>query len=181
METDYILDDNWINNFEQTDKLYEDFYKDDIYYINLRVIYINRDNEIDKIKQETFLMSKPNTILQDEIIGLLKKNSFDNNKRYSLLSILKYNIFLEPEDVKLYLNNTVEDKFLSVTKNINTITFDKSINMFHDLNDLILIFYEKILEPKRTIDNNNTNNNTKKIYIHSLNSRKKTIRKQYKN
>ena len=56
------LDDDWINNFENTDKLYKDFYKDDLYYVNLRVIYINRENEIEKLKQESFLMSKPNNI-----------------------------------------------------------------------------------------------------------------------
>ena len=28
------LDDDWINNFEKTDELYQDFYKDDLYYIN---------------------------------------------------------------------------------------------------------------------------------------------------
>ena len=51
MEIEYNnLDDEWINEFNKIDKLYEDFYKDDLYYINLRVIYVNRENEIDKIK-----------------------------------------------------------------------------------------------------------------------------------
>ena len=61
------LDDDWIHTFENSDKLYKDFYKDNLYYINLKVLYINRDNEIDKIKQESLLMSKPNTILYNEI------------------------------------------------------------------------------------------------------------------
>jgi len=67
------LDDDWINNFENTDKLYKDFYKDDLYYVNLRVIYINRENEIEKLKQESFLMSKPNNITREEILECLKK------------------------------------------------------------------------------------------------------------
>ena len=56
------LDDEWINEFEKIDKVYEDFYKDDLYYINLRVIYVNRENEIDKIKNETFLLKNKNNI-----------------------------------------------------------------------------------------------------------------------
>ena len=32
------LDDEWINNFENTDRLYKDFYKDDVNYINLSII-----------------------------------------------------------------------------------------------------------------------------------------------
>lgn len=170
------LDDDWINNFENTDKLYKDFYKDDLYYVNLRVLYINRENEIEKLKQESFLMTKPNHITREEILEILKKNSVDNDKKYSLLSILKYNIILEPDDVKLYLNNSNIQDYLSVIKNIDSVVFEKSINMFHDLNDLILIFYEKSLELKKT-DSNNT---TKRIYLRSLSANKKTIRKRYK-
>lgn len=170
------LDDDWIDKFDNTDKLYKDFYKDDLYYINLRTIYINRENEIDKLNQESFLLSKPNVITNEEIIEILKKKSIDNDKRYTLLSILKYNIVLEPDDIKFYLNNINKDEYLSVIKNIDTIIFNKSINMFHDLNDLILIFYEKSLELKKP----DTSNTTKRIYIRSLNGNKKTIKKRYK-
>jgi hypothetical protein len=170
------LDDDWINKFEETDKLYKDFYKEDLYYINLQIIYINRGNEIEKLKQESFLMSKPNYISNDEVLEILKKHSIDNDKRYTLLSILKYNISLEPEEIKSYLNNGENNEYLSIIKNIDAITFQKSINMFHDLNDLILIFYEKSLELK----NPDANNTTKKVYLRSLSTNKKTIRKRYK-
>ena len=56
------LNGDWISNFEKTDKLYEDFYKDDVYYVNLKYVYINRSNEIEKINQESFFMSTPNLI-----------------------------------------------------------------------------------------------------------------------
>ena len=79
------LNDEWINNFEKTDKLYQEFYKDNIYYVNLKFIYINRNNEIEKINKESFLMSKPNFILREEIIQILKMSSINNYKRYSLL------------------------------------------------------------------------------------------------
>jgi hypothetical protein len=170
------LDDEWINEFEKTDKLYEDFYKDDLYYINLRIIYINRENEIDKIKNESLLLTNKNNISHEEIFGILKNNSIDNERKYSLLSILRYNIILEPDDVKNYLLNKENPDFLSVIKNIDAISFEKSISMFHDLNDVILIFYEKSNE----IVKRETNNNTKKIYLRYLSSNKKTIKKRYK-
>lgn len=177
MESEYCnLDDEWINSFEKTDKLYKDFYKDDLYYVNLRSLYINRDNEIDKLKQESFLLSSPNYISNEEILEILKKNSIDNDKRYSLLSILKYNIVLEPDEVKNYLINKENNNYLSVIKNIDSVSFEKSINMFHDLNDLILIFYEKSKELKES----NPHSSTKKIYLRSFSSNKKTIKKRYK-
>lgn len=169
------LNDDWIKNFENNDILYQDFYKDDLYYINLRVIYINRNNEIDKIKNQSFLLTKPNTILREEVIGILKNNSIDNGVRYRLLSIMRYNIILEPDDIKNYLMKKETNHYLSVIKNIDNITFDKSISMFQDLNDLIFVFYEKSNE----IIDKETNNNTKKIYLRCLNS-KKTLKKRYK-
>ena len=93
MDFDYSeLNDDWINNFDKNDNLYKDFYKDNLYYINIDFIYINRNNEIEKIKQESVLLSVQNYITRDELIGLLKRNSIDNNIKYSLMSLLKYNI-----------------------------------------------------------------------------------------
>jgi len=177
MEFEYNnLDDEWINNFDKLDKIYKDFYKDDLYYINLKIIYVNRENNIDKIKHESFLMAQKNVIAREEIIEILKKHSMDNEKRYTLLSMLRYNINLEPDEIKNYLRNGENQQYLSVIKNIDTITFEKSISMFHDLNDLILIFYEKSKEMK----NKDANSCTKKIYLRSLSSNKKTIKKRYK-
>ena len=174
---DNELNDEWINNFEKTDKLYQDFYKDDIYYVNLKFIYVNRENEIEKINQESFLMSNPNYISREEILQILKESSIDTDKRYSLLSILKYNITLDADEIKKYLLLKNEERnYLNIIKNIDAITFDKTISMFQDLNDLILVFYEKSNEIKK-IDPNNI---TKRIYLR-VNSNKKTIKKQYKN
>ena len=72
--------------------------------------------------------------------------------------------------------------FITQIKNFDTICYNKTINMFQDLNDLIFIFYEKINKNINFIDTNdnkNTYNNvTKKININV--NHKKTIRKQYK-
>jgi hypothetical protein len=180
MDFDYKeLNDDWINNFDKTDNLYKDFYKDDLYYINIDFIYLNKINEIEKMKQETFLLSVQNSITRDELIGLLKRNMIENDKKYSLLSILKYNITLEPDDIKKFLlsddTSLYNDKFLIVNKHIDTIVFEKTINMFQDLNNLFIIFNEKIKE------NNSSNENaiTKKIHLYT-NANKKTLKKQYK-
>jgi len=78
-------------------------------------------------------------------------------------------------DIHFYLNNSDGGEYLSVIKNIDEIVFNKSINMFHDLNDLIFIFYEKshlLKKPDATY--------TKKIFIRSLKGNKKTIKYRYK-
>ena len=176
MEVNYDkLNDDWINNFENTDKLYQDFYKDDLYYINLKIFYINRNNEIGKIKLESFLMTNPNYISREEILQILKRSSNDNDKSYSLLSILKYNVTLDADDVKLFLTSDKDINFLTIVKNIDAVPFEKTISMLQDLNELVFLFYEKSSELKQV----NPNNSTKKIYLRS-NTNRKTIKKQYK-
>lgn len=176
MDIENELNDDWINKFDKMDKLYEDFYKDDLYYTNLKFIYINKNNEIEKINQETFLMTTPNKILREEILQILKKSLIDNNRQYSLLSILKYNVTLDVDDIKNFiLYSNADTDFLTTIKHIDEITYEKSISMLQDLNDLIFLFYEKSKEIKKS----DSNTSTKKIRLHS-NTHKNTIKKQYK-
>ena len=172
------LNDDWIKNFEKTDKLYQDFYKDDLYYINLKFCYVNRNNEIEKIKTESFLMSTKNYISREEILYIIKNSTSVMERRYSLLSILKYNITLEPDEIKnfIYSNEQANEyNFLKPVNNIDAISFEKTINMFQDLNELVFVYYEKLKETNKL----NSNNSTKRVYLtQSVN--KKTIRNRYK-
>uniref|UniRef100_A0A6C0IJG5 Uncharacterized protein n=1 Tax=viral metagenome TaxID=1070528 RepID=A0A6C0IJG5_9ZZZZ len=176
------LDNDWIKDFEKTFKLYEDFYKDDVYFTNIHYIYINKYNNIEKISEDRFLFTTPNLISREEILRILKKNTYYNNKQYTILSILKFVVNLEPDEIKDFIrldnkdntNNTnnMNDYFLQTIKNIDAINFEKSINMFHDLNDLFFIFYEKTVS--------NSNNVTKKIYLKNSITNDRTIKKHNK-
>lgn len=168
------LDDEWIHKFDRVDELYKDFYKDDVYYVGLKILYVNRGKDIEKIKESTFLMSTPNCITREEILQILKEASIEDNKRYTLLSILKYNIVLGPEEIKHYLLHPYsEETYMKNIKHIDAIYFERTVNMFQDLNDLILIFFEKSTE----IKTQDVNKCTKRIRI---DAKKKTIKKQYK-
>jgi len=164
------LDDAWLIEFEENEKLYEDFYKDDLCYVQLNFVYINRENNIEKIREETFLMSQPNYILKEELIEILKKNMDDNQIHYSLLSILKYNVTIEPSDIQHSITNK---SYLTVVENIDTIFFDKTISMFQDLNDIIFLFYEKSSSPAKKV---NRGHLTRKILRSFYEKKKKTRR-----
>lgn len=153
------LNDAWISDFEQTDQLYKDFYKENLYYINLKFIYVNRSNEIDIIKTDTFLMSKPSYITQEELSQILNKGRIVNNRLYSLLSMIKYNVTLDVDEVQRFLSLKDNNlNFLTDIKNVGDIPFEETITMFQDLNDLVFIFYEKPRELRKT----NPHNTTKK-------------------
>lgn len=176
------LDNTWIKEFENTDKIYQDFYTDDNYYVNIHFIYINKNKEIEKIKEETFLMNTPNMITRDEIIGLLKKNTLNENRNYSLLSLLKFNLNLEPEDIPFFLqvdSKEEDNHFLIPIQHIDTITFQKTISMFQDLNSLYFIFLERSSEHSTTMLNVKKNL-SKKIfsYLKNKSNKRKTKRRK---
>ena len=77
------LNDDWIVNFEETDKLYKDFYKDNIYYINVDFIYINKN------KYETFFYKNNNSIIKKNTVYELNEKSIN-----SKICIITQNHFL---------------------------------------------------------------------------------------
>jgi len=154
------IDTEWIREFEKIDNNYKDLYLEDLSFIVLICIYINNENEIIKIKKEKIMMSEK-IIRKEYLSQLLKKYG----KTYNISSILKYNINLQPENIKYYISSK-EDDFIEIIKNIDDIYWNKSIKMFEDLNNLIMIFYEnKEIKYKK---------NTKKILFIKNN---KTLKK----
>jgi hypothetical protein len=161
-----ILDTDWITKFENIDNSYNIFYLDDVHSIKVKCVYINKENEIEKMKQENIMLGKPNYLSREEVMGIIKHNI---HGRYGLLSILKYNINLDPAQVKSFVTTRqYEDTFLTTIKNIDAITWDTTISMFQDLNEIIFFFYEKCAS--------HSNNVTRKIWLQKHLKAKKTIR-----
>jgi hypothetical protein len=179
------LDDKWIIDFNNKDNLYYYYYREDNYSINLRLIYINNNNEIEKISVEPYFLSKPNIITRDELINIISKKNViyispKKFNKYSLLSLLKYNFDIENIHINSFLNEEndnfmIYNPYFHIIKNIDDIKFNKTINFFTDLNELIIIFYNKkgnlVTSNNTTINNtilnnNNSNTSTKKIFLH---------------
>jgi hypothetical protein len=172
------LDNTWIKEFENTDKIYQDFYVDDNYYINLHFVYINKNMEIEKIKEETFFMKIPNLISREEIVGLIKRNTLNENRSYNMLSLLKFNISLTPENIYRFLkiDNIMDNSdFLSHVQHIDTITFQKTISMFQDLNSLYFLF----IENSESLDSKMKKNISKRFFSYLKSKHRKTIKKYY--
>jgi len=167
------LDISWINDFEKLDNEYKIYYTEEISFIKIHFIYINNNNEIEKVKEEKILLKNNGILLKEELLSLIKNNLLLNQLKYSLLSILKFNINIEPIHLKTFLRNKnplLGNTFLQPIKHIDSIKFDKTISMFHDINEVIIIFQQK---------NNLIHNRTKKSLI-NMNAKKRTKRKELK-
>lgn len=170
------LDTKWIEEFEVLDDNYKEFYAEDVTYIKFHYIYVNSVNNIEKIKEETVLLRMPNYISREEIIGLLKKNCKLADKSYTVLSILKYNIDIDPTNINYYLKNDIDSNtFLKSITNIDAIPLEKTITMFQDLNNIIFIFYENDKTHNTAAA---ASNKTKRIYFNRIyGNKRRTYRK----
>ena len=149
--------------------------ENDITEIYISFIYINKTNEIEEISRENYKLNKINFISKEELTSILKDYislHSDNIKTYTITSILKYNINIySEEESKKYLSDNYqmdEIPFLTIIKEISDIYFQPSLDIFKELNELFIIFYENI-EIKYF------NKKTKRIYLKNIknNSRKK--------
>ena len=140
------LDTAWLDDFKKAESIYNDFYKEPVKSINLFLLYVNKENELEHLNTDKYIVQENGIIQRDIIISLIKQYQYLCSRRYKLLSLLKYNIDLEPTDIDNFIEEDfiISDKrFITSEKYLNDIQFDDSIHMFQDLNALFFIFYEE--------------------------------------
>jgi len=168
------LDTSWIDNFKHAESNYNDFYKEPINSITVFLLYVNKENELEHIHTDKCLLSEDSLIKRDIILSFIKQYQLLFTVHYKLLSLLKYNINLEPIDINEFIEEdalTSEKRFLSSEKYLNDIHFEESIQMFQDMNALFFIFYEE-----KDRDKSSKNSLTKRVKFSEHGSKSKTKR-----
>ena len=141
-DLEYDLNDSWVENILEENKEYEHFYNEVNNTISIYKIYVNKNNSIISIKKDNHFID--NGVLTKFDLSLILKNSVKyNNIKFSPISLLKYNIDLDPINVQNYISDTEQFNFLSIENSIKDLKWNDSINLFQDMNCLYLIFYEK--------------------------------------
>tara|TARA_Y100000590_G_scaffold456834_1_gene608210 strand:+ start:1077 stop:1553 length:477 start_codon:yes stop_codon:yes gene_type:complete len=146
---------NWIDEFEKSEEGYNDLYKESLENIDVFLVYINKDKEIFHIKNTKLILNE-GILDKANLIYTLRKYRIYNEKKYVPLSLIKYNISLEPNNVYKYLHVPENYDFMTLERYIHSIKWEDCITMFHDINSLHIIFYEV---------NTHKHNTTKKVYI----------------
>lgn len=168
------LEVDWINKFEDEEKVYEKFYPDKVNSIKIFSLYVNKDCILDKVKETDYDLLNENILKKIELVRLIKERKKDDGVNYKLISLIKHNVDLKPEEIKGYVLNKKEYKFIDNLRELRDINFYDTIGMFEDLNSIFLVYYEFNEKLKQ--------NKTKKIYFNHSNhsSHRKTKRKQLK-
>ena len=96
------LDADWIDKFNQEEKRYEPFYLKKVHNVRIVFLYINEKNEL--IYSKKFKLPIENAIIsKNKLIKLLKDNILYNNRIFFPSYMFKFNITLEPQDIKAFL------------------------------------------------------------------------------
>ena len=134
--------DDWLEKIKKNDELYNDFYSEEPSSIKINYLYINQSNELVNIKQENILLTNKK-VSKDNLLFLLKKHSNHSNKKYSISSMLKYNIDIFPEDIYSFLKDPKKFDFIQEFTKIQDLTWRNTINLFQDMNSLYIFYNEK--------------------------------------
>lgn len=162
------IDESWIKEFKKQEDIYNDFYKEEIGSIKLFFLYVNTSNTLESIKSDSLILEEKGIITKDQLISLIKRNQRNNNIKYRLLSLIKFNIDIEPIDILAFIEGDDSNNFTTSEKYLNDIKFRDTICILQDLNSLFFVFYEdRHKRPQST---------TKKIIFNT--SSRKTRRKR---
>ena len=158
------IDDKWLRDFKEQEKDYNDFYKEKPTSINLYFIYVNNQNVVEFFKNDKYLLNQEhiaksdNAILQkDVLLSIIKKNISLNGRNYKLISLLKFNLDVEPEDIiNMTLDKQNGSDYLSSEKEIKDIVFYDTICIFQDINSLFFVYQDRLtINDKPTQGNHN--------------------------
>lgn len=161
------LDTEWIDKYEDNER---DFIKNSnidevpVKKLNIYSLYINKKNELEKIKV-TDLDCDLQVLKKEKLLTLIKSKSIDENIRYKLIGLLKYNIELKHDELYKFISKKCNPSYLESITNIDDIIFNSGLEIFEDMHSLFLIYLEKT---KYNITKKNTQHSTSKTRKNNL-------------
>ena len=141
-----------------------DYYNKNITNVKLCFVYINSSDCIEYVNTENFEMENSNIISSGELIKIIKTNNIKHDVKYTILSILKININLIPQNLNTFIEEDNSSNFTTIINNISPIIFEPTILMFQELNSIIILFREKNSKCNLTKKNGEIIHKTRRLY-----------------
>ena len=138
------LDTEWIDKYEDNEREFiknSNVHEVPVKKLNIYSLYINKKNELEKIKVTD--INYEQVLKKDELLILIKSKSIDENIRYKLTGLLKYNIELKHDELYEFISKKCNPSYLESITNIDDIIFNNGLEIFEDMHSLFLIYLEK--------------------------------------
>ena len=142
--SDDELDVSWIELYKELEKNFDDFYKEKSENIEMFFLYVNHNDELETVNTTNYILDVNSRIPKDQLINIIRENREKNGKKYRLMTLLKYNVTVEPEDVihMLGVNNDEGSTFITSEGYNRDIHFSDTVCILQNLNSLYFIFRE---------------------------------------
>ena len=168
LETLDDIEDEWINKIYEKEKELDKYYKNDVLFICLNIVYVDVYKNIFKIKKENIKINH-NFLSKQDILNIIEKNKKLCKKEFKIFSICKYNFNIEIDNINKYNSNKYDDNFFQSLKSIKDIYWCKTIPVFKRLNSLYLFFIEKSHnKTEKNKQKNKQKNKTRKLRIQEI-------------
>lgn len=150
-------DISWIRDQERLQRMESGYYREPMDEINLKTIYINQNQYIEKVMCETLSLvpakSGTGTMISEEMMLKLiqtRKRTTPTSK-YKLEEIITYIVDLEPEEINAYAAAATQASadFYKPMRIVGEVMIPNSIFIFHSINTLYFIFREVEIEKHR--------------------------------
>ena len=142
-ETDAESISDWLNEQRELEADYNEFYPEIPTSIQLYFLYINKNNELQRLGKETHILENYGKVNKDSLHSIIQKRKTDNNTAYKLCHILKYNITATPREI---LKNEISDDMCNIyfteINTLKSIIFSETICVLQDLNTLFVVLKE---------------------------------------
>jgi hypothetical protein len=178
------LDISWTEKHERLLNIHQHYQKEHMDSIKICYIYVNLQSEIEQVicEYETLPQLENKSIISKErVLQLVQNKKILNNIKYSIDSILLYNVSIEPENIQKYVNSDIVEPFLKVYPIVDEILIHPSIFIFHEINCIYFLFKQheikplpkSILKTSIIMDSKTTNKKTKRVRIQDESNVKK--------
>jgi len=176
--TNEFIDTSWIELYEYEEKYYTMFYPEKASEIKVNILYINKENELEKIEENMLYLNPSDKINRMDLVKLIKETNKLDNIQYKLRGIRVYNIDINHTDLKHFMYNPNKYNFTKEIQNIDDYELKPTINCLQDVNRIYILFAEDILHEKKIDRNGNTRNNNQTKRIKFNIDHKKTRKKR---
>jgi len=175
---------DWIEEYEKEDKSYKMFYPEPVSRIKVNILYVNKKNELEKIREEFIYLSVSNLIKKGELIRLIKSYDISDEIKYKLVSIVVYNIDIRHDELKNYLSGYEKYNFITSLRNIEDYELKSTLNYLQQINNIYIVFNEEekkeipsAIKKIRTYDDNTSASTSTSTSTSTSNSKHKTTKR----
>lgn len=117
-------------------------YKTQNTHIDVFFIYVG-NKEVESVHKTNESLNDHAILQKQDVANMVRSHQYLNNTKYKLISLLKYNITLDAEDISALANsetNETHSAYLQSAKHIDDIQFDDTLDFLQETNALFFVY-----------------------------------------